>query len=86
MFIHTAINMNASEQKRAVLIDSSAGFQSLEFTLPPSASKMLPGEKLRLILVWGEYSATSAGFSHKLAHKVENVPNPRQSYDIWSVA
>lgn len=27
-----------------------------------------------------------AHFSHKLAHKVENVPNPVQSYDIWSVA
>lgn len=47
-----------------------------------------PEPKLQSVLIerWIEVMQRYTRFSHKLAHKVENVPNPVQSYDIWSVA
>lgn len=56
------------------------------------ANKMFFLTGLDVILFRGEDSGSNTGspslqpLSHNLAHKVENVLNPMQSYDIWSVA
>lgn len=80
-------------QTKTELNDSSV---SPYFIIYHSANRIFFEErfekKLWLILIWGEYSESNSGspllhtLSHKLAHKVENVSNPMQSYDIWSVA
>lgn len=77
-----------SEEDRGGFIVALISFEDIFFILTPR----------NISLFWRQvgikadsdprplFSMTLHTLSHKLAHKMENVPNPVQSYDIWSVA